>query len=349
MPTQAELRRATYRARFATYLVNQYIIAEAQRLSRAFPGLFEREVSELNVRERNAVISSVRLAVREAWDGMWLSVTDELKEFGIAESDFVAQIYGNLQTPSKEAILSAISAAEMTLVRGDASQTGIWAKYIRENRDKLTSLIDGIIMTGWQQGSTNAEIMQQIRGTYNRSTKQYMGGLLNGLARNQAEALVRTGASHYSAVARDKTILANTDIIEKRYFLATFDSRTTLTCRGFHGKTWDIDDPKYPRLPLHFNERSQYIFLFEGETEPPGTMASIDGPIDAGTNMGDWLRSQPREFVEDSLGSERAKLFLEGRLPIDKFTDIQGRPLTLEELRETAAGEEAFRRIGGNG
>ena len=44
---------------------------------------------------------------------------------------------------------------------------------------------------------------------------------------------MRTGANHYANRARDVAAEANADLIQGRIFLATFDNRTTLTCRHF--------------------------------------------------------------------------------------------------------------------
>lgn len=372
MSTQAELRRSVHRQRYATYLMNEYVKKEIQRFARALPGLIDGDISDMTIAERKRLISHVRKDFTEGWNAMWADLTKDLDQFALAESDFVYNVYDLVKEPTEAAIIAAVTNGLMTLSRGDAVESGVWADFTKRNTDSTFRLINGVIASGWQEGRTNQEIIRDIRGGYNRITKVYQGGIINGLAKNRAEALVRTGAAHFSAVARDKTILANSDIIKKRYFLATFDNRTTLICRSLSGKTWDIDDNTYPRLPLHWNERSQYVYLFEGETEPPGTKPAVGGkaktgyddrpryrgrkdsdlydvgPIDADTSMDEWLRSQPREFIESALGTERAKLFIDGRLPIDKFTDLQGNPLTLDELAQTAQGEKAYRRLRGN-
>jgi len=56
------------------------------------------------------------------------------------------------------------------------------------------------------------------------------------------------------------------------------------------------------------------------------------------------MRSQPDWFIESSLGKTRAKLFKEGGLSIDKFTDMNGRPLTLKEMKQLDSYDAAFRK-----
>lgn len=61
-------------------------------------------------------------------------------------------------------------------------------------------------------------------------------------------------------------------------------------------------------------------------------------------SYGAWLRAQPAEVQDGALGPVRAKLFREGKLEIEKFTDPRGRPLTLEQL--AASRPEYFTRAG---
>ena len=70
------------------------------------------------------------------------------------------------------------------------------------------------------------------------------------------------------------------------------------------------------------------------------------GVINADTSPSEFLKQQPRWFVESTLGKSRAALFLDGNLPIEKFTDMQGSPLTLSQLRAMDDTDAAFRRAG---
>jgi hypothetical protein len=59
---------------------------------------------------------------------------------------------------------------------------------------------------------------------------------------------------------------------------------------------------------------------------------------------GEWLRKRSRAEVEDIMGKTKAKLFLDGNLPLDRFVSRQGDELTIAELKKRDA--EAFRRAG---
>lgn len=381
---QAELRRVLFRARFSTWLVDEYLRKNIQAFAKAFPQYLDgRELSTLTRKERRAFMAQVRLGFKTTWRETWTAITDQFQEFTAIESEFIAALYSNadavLKIPAASAMFGAINAAEITLALGSGSAySSTWHQLVSQNTNSTMRLIEGVIVSGMQEGLDNTEILEALRGTYHKGDKGFRGGLLGGVARNRAEALIRTGTNHFSSLARDLTMRQNSDIIKKRYLLATFDNRTTDICRSRHGMTWDIDDENYPRLPFHWNERSTWVFLFEGEDQPSGSRPAIGGrsndpedyddrprytgrkdrdlydveEISAGTSMDKWLRRQPRAFIESSLGKKRAALFIDGGLPIHKFTDAHQRPLTLDGLRLAGQNDpainEAFDLIGDN-
>lgn len=78
---------------------------------------------------------------------------------------------------------------------------------------------------------------------------------------------------------------------------------------------------------------------------PRGTKSSFDafskkrkreliGTVPANEIYQTWLKKQPLSFQEDVLGKQKAKLFNEGGLTLDKFISRQGDELTLDQLRK---------------
>ena len=64
-----------------------------------------------------------------------------------------------------------------------------------------------------------------------------------------------------------------------------------------------------------------------------GTRASIDGQVSADLNYNDWLKKQSKAFQVDVLGKDKAKLFRDGGITMDKFVNDRGQALTLAELK----------------
>ena len=59
------------------------------------------------------------------------------------------------------------------------------------------------------------------------------------------------------------------------------------------------------------------------------------GQVAGSTTADSFLRSNPRWFIESALGKKRAALFIDKKINITKFTDLNGRPLTLQQLKDS--------------
>lgn len=379
-----ELRREVARQRYGTALVNERIRPTSQELSRSLPRILsDYNWPDLSRNELNELIKRIRAEFKGTWSTMWQDITAELLELGEIEAAAVQGVYADfvpetLVVPKTEAIERAARTTVLTLTSTAGAEAGTWAQFMAANTDRTSQRIDGILRDAYGSQMTLQDLLTALRGRYDRRTKRYIGGLLNGRAVQGAEALARTGISHYANVARDEFATANRKVIQERILFATLDNSTTTICFKRHLSRYKIGEP-YPPLPFHHNERSQYIFKTAG-FDPLNTKRAATGGqsgedarekfevkqgrtdkkvrykgradseifdvemIDAKTTSDAWLRKQPRWFVESTLGKERAKLFLDGGLNIERFTDMLGRELTLNELRETSAGARAFRK-----
>jgi hypothetical protein len=346
------LRHATYIDRLASGIVNKSVepaqIELADKIRKALadyePDMPRREFNR--IRRELSEITSTELRA------MFAAVTEQLDELAINEANYLAEMIQDfadqgMQIPT-EAAVSGATAAEMILESGTRPQVGTWSEFVRGNIDAQANLIDNTIRAGFSESQTRQQIVKRLAGT---KRMNYADGLIMRNGKRWAETLVRTGISHYSNRAHDAVTEANSDVIEGEYFLCVFDSRTTLTCLhyGQLRKLYKPGDPTKPVLPLHYNERSQFIYKVKGLDPFTGRRSSNGAKpktIDADTTPNEFLRNQPRWFVEEALGKQRAKLFLDGGLSVDKFTDMRGTPLTLDQLRALDSTDAAFRKAG---
>ena len=65
-----------------------------------------------------------------------------------------------------------------------------------------------------------------------------------------------------------------------------------------------------------------------------GTRASYEGPVSNKLTYSGFLKGQSKEFQDEVLGVERAKLFRSGAVRLEKFTDDDNRVIPLGRLRE---------------
>jgi len=340
-----EQRRIVLRERFTNHLINSFVLDNYQDASRSIPKIFsDFDFTDMTKFEMKKISILVRQEINKKWSVMWESISDELEQYGIGEANSTARIYnkyitGTFSMPGRSSMLAAFDNAFMILTSGKINRAGVWLKFVKENIDNNIKLIDGLIKVGWQDGLTNQALITQLRGKFDRKKREFVGGILNDNLKGRASVLVRTGTSHYSAVARDKLINSNRDIIKARILYATFDSRTSAICIARHLMEWDIDDKTYPRLPFHFNERSIYLFRLDDDQPFPGKRSSkgSDGgmQVDANLTFDQWLRRQDRSFIQETLGIRKSELFLDEGFKLERFTDATQKPLTLKEILGT--------------
>lgn len=165
---------------------------------------------------------------------------------------------------------------------------------------------------------------------------------LQSLQRRQVEALVRTTTNHAATVARLEVMKANEDILLGYRALATLDSRTTLICMGRDGKLFALDSGI--ATPFHWGCRTCLV----PEVKPEYNVGSDltgerfardkDGKrenVSDKVTYGGWLKRQPKEFQDEVLGVNRAKMFRSGKVSIENFTGDDGKTLTLKQLKAT--------------
>lgn len=229
---------------------------------------------------------------------------------------------------------------------------GEWAS--RLEADRMERLRDAVRL-GYVEGQTNAEIVRRIRGT---RAAHYADGVLE---RNRRDlmAVTRTAVSHTAATAREHFIQANRDVIKAERWVSTLDTRTSSPCRLRDGHDYSVGDHKpighaVPWLGgpgrLHWQCRSTSVPVVKSLRElgiaadelPPGTRASMDGQVPAGTTYAAWLARQSAARQDDILGPVRGRLLRAGGLKPDDFYDNKGRWLTLEQLK--ARDAQAFAR-----
>lgn len=200
--------------------------------------------------------------------------------------------------------------------------------------------IRGAIRLGMVEGETVSQTVQRLRGT---RSNQYKDGVLE-VTRRHAESIVRTATNHTSNQAMQAVYAANAEVVKGWVFTSTLDSRTSLTCASLSGTKWPVGQGPIP--PRHVRCRSVAIpeiktwreLGIDRDELPVSTRSSKDGPVKADISFQDWLKGQDKETQVDILGKARQRLFADGKLTIDRFTDDAGRIYTLDQLKEKYGG-----------
>lgn len=240
-----------------------------------------------------------------------------------------------------------------------------WAKDIAATDIRR---IEDQIKIGMVQGEDSKTIAKRVVGSANLKGTDGV----TQITRANAQALTRTAVNSLSNAARQEFYIANNDLFEAEVFVATLDSRTTLVCAGNDGKQFKLGEGPVPPLhfncrslrvpvidgkvlgdrPAKPTTEKQLLREFNAKNNlnaksrdslPRGTKGAFDeykrkrireltGQVPAKTSYQEWLKKQSSSFQDDTLGKTKAKLFRQGGLTLDKFTDEKGTELTLSQL-----------------
>lgn len=197
---------------------------------------------------------------------------------------------------------------------------------------------------GIVEGETTEQIIRRIRGT---RALGYTDGVWQ-TTRNQAATIARSTINHVSNQSRLEFFKDNEDIIKGLKWIATLDSRTSLTCASLDGKVFPLD--KGPRPPAHPNCRSTMTAVLKDVDDmgiddiPPAMRESINGQVPGSTTYGEWLKKQPPSVQDEVLGVTKGALFRDGKLPIERFVGESLKPLNLNQLRKLE--KNSFKKAG---
>ena len=171
-------------------------------------------------------------------------------------------------------------------------------------------------------------IQQALIGT---KAADHRDGILGQIA-SREETLARTAAKISEQVGMEKARQKDPDIIGY-FWISVLDSATSLICQSLSGREFYYAKSGEKPLPAqHYNCRSStgYISKTTGFEQQP---KSFDK----------WAESNPKD-AETAMGLERYKLYTDGNLKIQRFTDLKAQPLTLEQLK--ARNKKAFEKAG---
>lgn len=355
------LRHQLYLERLATGEINSVLLPNMNETRLAIGRL----LSDIDVIKTPAELNKITKAITEQInsDKGWATITASLESMAIYESAWQASFLGAafaeiMNVPKGARVVQYVTRAIMSLESGNRIDAGIWADYVKANKDSQASTVNKLVINGYSRGQTGAEIRKQVNKVY------------PSLA-NQAETLTRTGFVHYAAQAGEAVILDNTDVLSEYYYVTVLDNRRSDICIGIEkfnkiGNRYKVGDLSAPVPPLHWGCRTRRLGVTKG-WQPTGDKPSINGrksdeaeerfeakkdrkeggivkytgrkdkslvakPISARTSQDDWLRSNPDWFIRDTLKSEWKYDRFKAGASLDSFSDMNGKPLTLKQV-----------------
>lgn len=299
-------------------------------------------------------IKDIRTGAVKEMTAEW---STQLRDLAKAEQQYLATQYQQASPVELDLLLphaatvGAIASTEP--FHGEVMKD--WAsKLARSDSERIMQQV----RVGLTQGDGIDAIARRIVGT--RGANGTNG--ITQITRNAAESITRTAVNFVTNRSRSEFFKANADVFSKEQYVATLDANTTIECAELDGQIFPVGEGPIP--PIHWNCRSTRVAILdakaignrpakgvaaadlEGMTkaEQRSTIRSMTGTVPASTTYSEFLGRQSSAFQNEVLGATRAKLFRDGGLTLDKFTDRNRRTVTLDELR--SAEPAAFKRAG---
>ena len=334
----ATVRHSVYVTRHASHIANRMVAllnrTEPDLVAQIMAALGRLPAESFTVERLELMLASFRSMNAALHQQVRQALTGDLTAFATYEAGFQARLLGDaagvsFTAATGEQVMAAALSRPFQGVLLREALAGVEASAAKRVRDA--------IRIGYVEGEPIDQIVRRIKGTRSAG---YADGILEWPRRDIA-TVTRTAVSHTASVARAKTY-ESMDV--KRFqWVSVLDSKTSLVCMGRSGKVYEVG--KGPLPPAHMNCRSTTIPLLPGQEKLFGQRPALDYSdgrpkaklVDANTTFAQWLKTQPAEVADDMLGSTRAKLWRDGKITLDRFTDSRGRVLSLDELRRRDA------------
>jgi hypothetical protein len=314
--TDIHNRHEVYVARLATQLLNEHVYSGLNQAYKAARLILLDDENITSFTQLNKITAAVTKSVTPIITESWYKTTQEMEDFAAYEAEFYAKMFGNvndvvLAVPVAKSVLSQITSSLMTLHSGAQVKSDIWENYTKKNALSVVDTYNAQIRAGYSNNETLNEISKRLKTVSDE------------LLKRNAEALGRTGLSHYASQSREILMKANRDIVPNKYFNSVFDSRRTIICAGYAAKPlYSMDDESAPVFPLHFGERSNWLYLIAGQTEPQGTRPAVGGVSGDGAEAAFNKRESAlakRRANENIIGATSSRVKYRGRKDNDIF------------------------------
>jgi hypothetical protein len=246
-----------------------------------------------------------------------LAPTEQDREWGL-----LALLLGLSGKKPKRPTL--VDILDTPFASGDAAMS-TYREWMGTLADADRRRIQDVLTHGAVHDIPKNEILLLFFGT---SANRFADGRL-ARTRMNMEALLETLVNHISLIARE-SIWASSDKVVGAYWASVLDSRTTAICRGRDGKVVmfgnnpppkgaSLLEPPTARPPAHVRCRSTMVALRKGAIPDRRTYE-------------EWLGSQSEKLQNEILGKQKAILWRQGKVSLDKFVDESGKELTIKQL-----------------
>lgn len=292
-------------------------------------------------RDYAALLAAILLILTDMKAALHDRIESDLQEFATNEVD---NEVSTLEGESGLDVLAPDQKAIDSVVTDVAFQGRYLDTWINDLVQNDMARIRSALIMGMQRGDSAAWIASGLTLSAFTTTANMLGNLIR---------TVWNGVTNW---ARLLVMQENPDLIVRVQWHATLDEATCPICADLDGQIFAIDEIDPP--PAHPSCRCFLVAVFGHAASLLASRrhgrkfarmaaahhARFTGKPPKKLRYETWLRNQPAEVQDESLGPIRAKLFRNGKLSVRRFVSDRRHILTLKELRARDAA--AFKRAG---
>lgn len=350
-------RREVQITRFATYLLKEYAYPSLQEAVKSVRAILMDAESIKSKSKLSTVERQIKKNLMQPLTSAFDELESEMRAFAISEAEFAASVLKEatgeaIRVPSSEAVIALATKEFMTLETASTAVSAPFSAYQKSNIDNTLNHIINQISAGFSKNETVQQLAKRV------------SQVVNGLAKNQIETLVRTGVAFYSQQSRNAMRDENLDVIQREVPIVTFDNRTSFTCMSIsdrYPEGWKVGESPIGYPPYHYGCRTVIGYWTTDSVDMEGTRAAVGGldtkeaneaaekvelnrrnrkdkdyfdprPIPANTPFSKFLKSQPRWYVRQQLGKQLGDDFISGKVNLANITDRNLKPLPLAKI-----------------
>jgi len=273
----------------------------------------------------NRLLKELKALNKGVYKQVSTTLKNDLLEIGAYEAKFqqkattpvIGSTVEEFTLPSRQKLVAAVTEEPFQGALLSEWVDGLEVGAFRRLRDA--------IRIGFVEGEGISQIVRRVRGT---AALGFKDGVM-AISKRSAEGMVRTAVNATATAARQMTYEENEDILDGWQFVATLEPTTCAICAALDGEIFSVGEGPVP--PRHINCRCTTVPVVTGSDRADRVSFSS------------WLKEQPEDVQDDTLGPTRGKLYREGKLSITKFAD-DNRVFTLDELAKKEP--RAFKRAG---
>lgn len=301
------------------------------------------ELTDYSRKRLNALLDDVDAKLTKLHATFWTKLKASALDIAEYQAGFEAKALAlSVTAPDFEAVVPTLAQIRSAIFTTPLSVRGadggkLLEAFVRDWSAKEVKAVTGAIRRGVFEGQTNSDIVRSIRGT---RAAGYKDGLL-AVTDRQARAVVNTAVQHAATTARMEVAKRNADVVQSVQWLSTIDSHVCVVCRTLDHQIFPVN--KGPRPPIHINDRCTMLLVtaswaeFSKNITRPAVVNGKVQHVPGNESFYEWLKTQPRSFIDQTLGPVRGKLFRDGGLSAKRFAELQldrrFRPLTLDQIK----------------